>query len=75
MRIFLSILLTLLFLNSCTANRTFIEKNKSDYGTIKFYIENNLENKLHPKRMVAKVNNSFYYSFYSDEIIKHTKKE
>lgn len=56
-------------------NRTLIEKQRNQYGSLKFYTEADLKEKGHRKKLVAKVNNSAYYSFYPDKIVKHTREE
>ncbi|TPE43290.1 hypothetical protein [Pontibacter mangrovi] len=60
------------FIVSCSTNRELIQKEKTDFGTVKYYVETGLKDNRHQKRIVAKVDNAIYYSFYSAEIVKHT---
>jgi len=70
-KILIIILISLIV--SCSTNKRLIKREKTEFGTIKYYVQTELNNNQHQKRIVAKVDNSVYYSFYSDEIFKHTK--
>ena len=69
----LTILLVSL-ITSCSTSKELIKREKTDFGTVKYYMETDLNDNQYQKRIVAKVDNSVYYSFYSDKIVKHTKK-
>ncbi|MEG9328137.1 hypothetical protein V6B16_09365 [Salinimicrobium catena] len=71
----LILLCSVLFLHSCSVNRTLIERQRNQHGSLKFYTEVDLKEDRHRKKLVAKVNNSAYYSFYPDKIVKHTREE
>ena len=45
-----------------------------EFGVTKYYIEKNLKNNKYKEKLIATINNSVYYSFYPDKIIKQTKK-
>jgi len=68
--IFLSLILI-----SCSTNKELIEKRKSEYGISKYYFEKGLKNSNYKERLLVIIDNSFYYSFYSDKIVKQTKKD
>lgn len=68
--------LTLLFFSfliSCSTYGKLIEIEKTEFGTVKYYVETDLNNNRKQKRIIAKVDNSVYYTFYPDDIVKHTK--
>jgi|SRR5690554_700075 co-chaperonin GroES (HSP10) len=60
---------------SCSTNKGLIKKEKTDFGTVKYYVETDLNDKDYKKRIIVKVADSVYYSFYSDGINKRTKKD
>lgn len=60
---------------SCSTNKELIKKKKTEYGMSKYYLENNLKNSNYKERLLVVIDNSLYYSFYSDKIIKKTKKD
>ena len=71
----LNILFFIIFLMvSCSTNRKLIEKKKTEFGTLIFYLETDLNNTWYKKRILAKIDNSTYV-FYSDKIIKELKGE
>ena len=60
---------------SCSTNKGLIKREKSDFGTVKYYVQTDLNDEDYKKRMIIKVADSVYYSFYSDGINKRTKKD
>ena len=60
---------------SCSTNKGLIKKDKSDYGTVKYYVQKELNDEDYKKRILIKVADSVYYSLYSDGISKRTKKD
>lgn len=60
---------------SCSTNKGLIKKDKSDYGTVKYYVQTDLNDVNYKKRIVIKVADSVFYSLYSDGINKRTKKD
>ena len=58
---------------SCGTNRTMVDREMSDQGMAKFYIETDLKESRYEKRLLATIDNSLYYSFYPDKIVKQTK--
>ncbi len=58
---------------SCSTNKGLIKREKTDFGTVQYYVQTDLKDSKHQKRILIKVDNSAYYSIYSDEIVKHTK--
>lgn len=60
---------------SCSTNKGLIKREKSDFGTVKYYVQTDLNEEYHKKRIIIKVADSVYYSFYSDGINKRTKKD
>jgi hypothetical protein len=80
------LLLFLIFLVvSCSTQKGLIKREKTEFGTVKYYVQTELKNdnyvKTKPndlndeKRIVIKVADSIYYSLYSDGINKRTKKD
>ena len=63
------------FLVSCSANKELIGKEKTEFGDVKFYVENDLKNSNYKKRVLAICENSIFYSFYSNEIVKTKKND
>ncbi|WP_289046748.1 hypothetical protein [uncultured Olleya sp.] len=65
---------------SCSINKGLIKREKTDFGTLKYYVQtdsnhfSNIDNKR-DKRIVIKVDNFVYYSIYYDLIAKHSKPE
>lgn len=60
---------------SCSTNKGLIKREKSDFGTVKYYVQTDLNDKDYKKRIIVKVADSVYYSFYSDGVNKRTKKD
>lgn len=60
---------------SCSTNKGLIKREKSDYGTVKYFVQTDLNNEDYKKRIIIKVADSVYYSLYSDGINKRTKKD
>ena len=58
---------------SCSSNKELIKREKTEFGLIKYYVETASKKGTSQNRIVVKVANSVYYSFYSDRIVKHTK--
>ena len=50
-----------------------VGREMSNQGMAKFYIETDLKESQNEKRLLATVNNLFYYSFYPDKIVKQTR--
>ena len=73
----ISTFVVIAFLVSCSANRELIGKESTEFGDVKFYIENylDLKDNNYKKGVLAKFKNSTYYSFYPNEIIKTKTKE
>jgi hypothetical protein len=75
-KILLLCLITLVI--SCSTQKGLIKREKTDFGTIKYYVQTDsnhfgyIDNKK-DKRIIIKVDNSVYYSIYYDLIAKHTK--
>ncbi len=60
---------------SCNVNKELITKEKTEYGTVKYYIEKDLKNNISTKRILAKVDNTSLYRFNLNQIIKENKSE
>jgi hypothetical protein len=60
---------------SCSTNKGLIKRDKSDYGTLKYYVQTDLNDENYKTRIIIKVADSVYYSLYSDGINKRTKKD
>tara|TARA_R100000306_G_scaffold61529_1_gene64409 strand:+ start:1496 stop:1960 length:465 start_codon:yes stop_codon:yes gene_type:complete len=60
---------------SCSTNKKLVKREKTDFGTVKYYVQTDLNDKDYEKRIIVKVADSVYYSFYSDGINKRTKKD
>lgn len=60
---------------SCSTNKGLIKREKTDFGIVKYYVQTDLKDENYKKRIVIKVADSAYYSFYSDGIGKRTKKD
>ena len=63
---------------SCSTNKGLVKREKTDFGTIKYYVQTDSNHFGHSdnkkdKRIIIKVGNSVYYSIYYDLIAKHTK--
>ena len=71
-KILLVFLITLII--SCSTTKGLTKREKTAFGTVKYYVQTDLNDSEHQKRIVIKVDNSAYYSIYFDEIVKHTKK-
>ncbi|WP_272024127.1 hypothetical protein [Olleya namhaensis] len=73
----ISTFLVIAFLFSCSANKELIRKERTEFGDVKFYVENylDLKDNNYKKSVLAKFKNSTYYSFYPNEIIKTKTKE
>ncbi len=68
--------LSILFIGlivSCATNRTLVDREMSDQGMAKFFIETDLKESQYEKRLLATIDNSLYYSFYPDKIVKQTR--
>jgi len=82
-KILLLILITLVI--SCSTQKGLIKREKTEFGTVKYYVQTDLNNDNYVEtelngekpntRIVIKVADSVYYSFYSDGIGKRTKKD
>ena len=85
LRIKILLLFLIILVVSCSTQKGLIKKEKTEFGTVKYYVQTELKNDNYletetnelndEKRIVIKVANSIYYSLYSDEIIKRTKKD
>ena len=73
--IYITTIFLVIFLISCSTNKELIRKEKMEFGITKYYLENNLKKNIYGKRVLAIIDNSIYYSFYSDKIVKQTKEE
>ena len=71
-KILLFSIIALIF--SCSTNKGLIKRDKSDYGTVKYYVQTDLNEVDYKKRILIKVADSVFYSLYSDGINKRTKK-
>jgi hypothetical protein len=67
---------------SCSTQKGLIKKEKTEFGTVKYYVQTELKNENYMetelndlKRIVIKVADSVYYSLYLDGINKRTKKD
>ncbi len=60
---------------SCSTNKGLIKSEKTDFGTVKYYVQTELNDENPEKRIVIKVADSAYYSFYSDGIVKRKKQD
>ncbi len=67
---------------SCSTQKGLIKKEKTEFGTVKYYVQTELKNENYVetelndlKRIVIKVADSVYYSLYLDGINKRTKKD
>lgn len=60
---------------SCSTNKGLIKREKSNYGTVKYYVQTDLNNENYNKRIIIKVADSVYYSLYPDAINKRTNKD
>ena len=60
---------------SCSINKGLIKRDKSDYGTVKYFVQTDLNNEDYKKRIIIKVADSVYYSLYSDGVNKRTKND
>tara|TARA_R110000744_G_scaffold345783_1_gene451216 strand:- start:3600 stop:4064 length:465 start_codon:yes stop_codon:yes gene_type:complete len=58
---------------SCSTNKGLIKREKTNFGTVKYYVQTDLDDENHEKRIVIKVADSVYYSFYSNGINKRMK--
>ena len=67
--------LIILLIISCSTNKGLIKRDKSDYGTVKYFVQTDLNHEDYKKRIIIKVADSVYYSLYSDGINKRTKKD
>ncbi|WP_149274323.1 hypothetical protein [Pareuzebyella sediminis] len=65
---------------SCSTHKGLIKKEKTDFGTIKYYVQTDSNHfdyidRKKDKRILIRVDNSIYYSIYYDYIAKHTKQD
>ena len=67
------LLFTPIIISSCSTSRDLIEKEKTEQGITKFYVEKESEDNLENRRLLASVNNGIYYGFYPDRIVKKTR--
>ena len=77
------LLFLIILVVSCSTQRGLIKREKTEFGTIKYYVQtsykkdNYIETKLNDlndkNRIVIKIADSVYYSIYSDGIYKRTK--
>ncbi|NHM01570.1 hypothetical protein [Flavobacterium difficile] len=73
-QIYISTIFLIILSISCSTNKGLIEKRKTEFGITKYYIEKDLKNNKYKERLLATIDNSVYYSIYSDKIVKQTKK-
>lgn len=71
----ISIFILITFLTSCSTNKELIGKEKTEFGVVKFYVENDLKKNNYKKSVLAEFRNSTTYNFYPNEIIKILRKE
>ena len=71
-KILIVFLITLVI--SCSTQKGLIKREKTDYGTVKYYVQTDLNDVEFKKRIIIKVADSVFYSLYSDGINKRTKK-
>ncbi|WP_298782625.1 hypothetical protein [uncultured Polaribacter sp.] len=81
-KILLLFLITLVV--SCSTQKGLIKREKTEFGTLKYYVQTELKNDNYSdtelndlndeKRVVIKVADSVFYSLYSNGINKRTKK-
>lgn len=76
LRIKILLLFLMCSIISCSTNKGLIKREKTDFGTVKYYIQTDitdLSDNKYEKRIIVKVDNSAFYSIYSNVIYKHTK--
>ncbi|MCH4824635.1 hypothetical protein ML462_15785 [Gramella lutea] len=66
--------LMILIATSCSSNKILVQKEKTEFGNIRFYIENKLKDYKSQKRLVAKIDQTTY-QLNQQEILKQTDKE
>jgi hypothetical protein len=66
--------LIILITSSCSNNKILVQKEKTEFGKVRFYIENNLKDNKSQKRLVAKINQTTYL-LNQQEILKQTEIE
>ena len=66
--------LIILIITSCSSNKILVQKEKTEFGNVRFYIENNLKNNKSKKRLVAKIDQTLY-QLNQQEILKQIEKE
>lgn len=71
--LFLKSILIIGLIVSCATNRTLVDQEELNDGIAKYYIETDLKENRYEKRLLAAVDNSLYYSFYPDKIVKQTR--
>ena len=72
----ISTFVVIAFWVSCSANKELIRKERTEFGDVKFYVENylDLKDNNYKKSVLAKFQNSTYI-FSPDEINKNKRKE
>lgn len=85
LRIKILLLFLIILVVSCSTQKGLIKREKTEFGTVKYYVQTELKNdnsvEKEPndlnddQRIVIKVADSVYYSLYSDGINKRTKKD
>ncbi len=68
-------ILMIICLTSCSINRKLVLKERTKYGVIKFFVENDLKNYNYQKRLLGIVDNLTCYSFYKDRLVKQAKSD
>tara|TARA_B100000929_G_C15289999_1_gene346693 strand:- start:150 stop:575 length:426 start_codon:yes stop_codon:yes gene_type:complete len=71
--IFVSCLMILIIM-SCSSKKTLVKKEETEYGKVRFYIENDNKDNKSKKRLVAKIGQT-KYQLNEKEILKQNKKE
>lgn len=74
-QIYIATISLFFILISCSTNKELIEKRKTEYGISKYYFEKGLKNSNYRERLLVVIDNTVYYSLYSDKIVKQTKKD
>jgi len=66
---------TLGFASSCSTHKILLNKSETELGTIKFYLDNKSQSDFKNSRFFVTVDNTIFYSFYSDKIVKQTRQD
>ncbi len=64
----------ILIIMSCSSKKTLVKKEETEYGKVRFYIENDNKDNKSKKRLVAKIGQT-KYQLNEKEILKQNKKE